>query len=109
MKKLLFLLSFSLVTIIAISQTVHYTETGSKYHSSGCRYLRRSDYSCTLQEALNMGLSSCSRCSPPREVIKKTTKKVIKKKRAKKRNKKVTYFFRYNGSSNISLPAQVQN
>ncbi len=60
--------------MVAIAQTVHYTRTGKKYHSDGCQYLRRSDYECSLQEALNMGLSACSRCDPPRQVIVKKLK-----------------------------------
>lgn len=74
MKKLLLFLSLTIVTMVAIAQTVHYTRTGSKYHSGGCRYLSRSDYECSLQEALNMGLSACSRCSPPTQVIVKKSK-----------------------------------
>lgn len=44
---------------------VHITDTGSKYHSAGCRYLKKSDREVTLQEAKNAGLSPCSQCSPP--------------------------------------------
>jgi competence protein ComEC len=44
---------------------VHITETGSKYHSSGCQYLRKSDIVTTLDNALAMGLSPCSKCNPP--------------------------------------------
>ncbi len=44
------------------SQTVYYTETGSKYHyDSKCG---RGDYfPCTLDEALEMGLEPCKKCT----------------------------------------------
>ena len=40
-------------------------DTGSKYHSAGCSYLKKSDHEVTLSEAKNMGLTPCSRCNPP--------------------------------------------
>lgn len=48
------------------SATVYITKTGSKYHSNGCQYLRRSKIPTTLGEALSDGYSACSKCSPPR-------------------------------------------
>lgn len=48
------------------SVTVYITKTGSKYHSSGCQYLRRSKIPTTLGEALSDGYTACSKCSPPR-------------------------------------------
>nr|WP_202630007.1 transpeptidase-transglycosylase [Clostridium botulinum] len=44
--------------------TVYKTRTGSKYHSSGCRYLRKSCYETTVSQARNEGLSPCSVCNP---------------------------------------------
>lgn len=44
---------------------VHITETGSKYHSEGCRYLSKSDIPVTLDETLDMGYEPCSACDPP--------------------------------------------
>lgn len=43
---------------------VHITNTGSKYHRAGCRYLK-SNIKVTLSEARNKGLSPCKVCSPP--------------------------------------------
>lgn len=43
---------------------VHITNTGSKYHAAGCRYLK-SDIEVTLDEALSNGLEPCSTCNPP--------------------------------------------
>lgn len=53
---------------VASAQKVHYTRTGKKYHSSGCRYLSGSDYVCTLEQAQKKGLSACSKCNPPTQV-----------------------------------------
>ncbi|KEI99956.1 transpeptidase-transglycosylase [Clostridium botulinum A2B3 87] len=44
--------------------TVYKTRTGSKYHSSGCRYLKKSCYETTVLQARNEGLSPCSVCNP---------------------------------------------
>lgn len=45
---------------------VHITNTGSKYHSSGCQYLRKSDIETTLKDAKSRGLTPCSKCNPPK-------------------------------------------
>ncbi len=47
------------------SQVVYRTRTGSKYHRSGCSYLK-SKIQTTVSEAKSMGLGACSRCNPPR-------------------------------------------
>ena len=44
------------------SQTVYVTATGSKYHRSGCSYLRQSCYSISLNDAKAQGYTACSRC-----------------------------------------------
>lgn len=44
---------------------VHITETGSKYHSAGCSYLK-SDIPISLSDAKAQGYEPCSRCNPPR-------------------------------------------
>lgn len=43
---------------------VYITDTGSKYHSYGCGYLRSCN-SITLEEAVKNGYEPCSRCNPP--------------------------------------------
>lgn len=43
---------------------VNITNTGSKYHVAGCRYLK-SDIEVTLHEALSNGLEPCGTCNPP--------------------------------------------
>ncbi len=43
---------------------VYITKTGSCYHNSGCSSLSRSKIQTTLQEALNKGLTPCSKCHP---------------------------------------------
>lgn len=44
------------------SQTVYITKTGSKYHNSGCQYLRQSKIAISLSDAKAQGYSACSRC-----------------------------------------------
>lgn len=44
-------------------QTVYVTDTGSKYHRSGCSYLK-SKNAITKEKAIQQGYSACSRCNP---------------------------------------------
>ncbi len=44
---------------------VHITNTGKKYHSGGCRYLKKSDIEVSLEDAKARGLTPCSQCNPP--------------------------------------------
>lgn len=45
---------------------VYITETGEKYHRSGCQYLRKSKIPISLEDAVSQGYSRCSKCNPPR-------------------------------------------
>jgi len=45
--------------------TVYITKTGNKYHSDGCRYLSRSCYAISLEDAVEEGYTACSVCNPP--------------------------------------------
>lgn len=45
-------------------ETVYITNTGKKYHREFCSYLRKSKIPISKKEALNMGYTPCSRCSP---------------------------------------------
>lgn len=45
---------------------VYVTDTGDKYHSEGCQYLRRSCYAETLEDAINEGYTPCKKCNPPK-------------------------------------------
>lgn len=47
------------------STTVYITETGSKYHRSGCSYLKKSCISISLSSAKAQNYTPCSRCNPP--------------------------------------------
>ena len=49
---------------VASNYTVYITRTGSKYHRSGCRYLRRSMIKTTKNDAVSIGYSACSICKP---------------------------------------------
>lgn len=44
------------------SVTVYITNTGSKYHRSGCQYLRKSCIKTTLASAQARGYTACSKC-----------------------------------------------
>ena len=44
--------------------TVYVTNTGAKYHSSGCRYLKKSSNAISLEDAVNSGYTPCKVCSP---------------------------------------------
>lgn len=45
-------------------QTVYITKTGEKYHRSGCRYLKKSKISVSLEDAVASGYSPCKVCKP---------------------------------------------
>lgn len=47
------------------SVTVYITNTGEKYHTDGCQYLRKSKIEITLKDAKSQGYSPCSKCHPP--------------------------------------------
>ncbi|MDE7311440.1 MAG: peptidoglycan-binding protein [Eubacterium sp.] len=44
--------------------TVYVTDTGSKYHRDGCRYLSRSKHAIDLSVAQSLGYDACSVCRP---------------------------------------------
>lgn len=44
------------------SVTVYITKTGSKYHRSGCQYLRKSCIPISLANAKSQGYTACSKC-----------------------------------------------
>lgn len=44
--------------------TVYVTNTGEKYHSAGCQYLRKSSIPMALENA-KLSYSPCSKCYPP--------------------------------------------
>ena len=44
--------------------TVYITDTGEKYHSGGCSYLRTSKHATSRSDAEAQGYTPCSRCDP---------------------------------------------
>ena len=46
-------------------QTVYVTNTGKKYHSAGCRTLKKSQRPISLDDAKAAGYSPCGICNPP--------------------------------------------
>lgn len=47
------------------SITVYITNTGTKYHIDGCRYLKDSKISTSLNDAKSKGYTPCKVCNPP--------------------------------------------
>ena len=45
--------------------TVYVTNTGSKYHRSGCQYLSKSKIPISLSDAKSEGYGACKKCHPP--------------------------------------------
>lgn len=45
-----------------VEVTVYVTRTGSKYHRAGCQYLRKSQISISLSDAIARGYTACSKC-----------------------------------------------
>jgi hypothetical protein len=46
------------------SKTVYITNSGKKYHSLGCMYLKKSQISISLDDAIGKGYEPCSKCNP---------------------------------------------
>lgn len=47
-----------------IEDTVYVTDTGTKYHKSGCQHLRKSKNAISKEKAIRQGYTACSRCNP---------------------------------------------
>ena len=47
-----------------IEDVVYITDTGTKYHAQGCRYLSQSCKEIDRQEAEDKGYDPCSVCNP---------------------------------------------
>ena len=63
---LIFAFLFAFVVAAATGDTIVYiTNTGEKYHSYGCQYLRKSCIEITLSSAVSSGYGRCSKCRPP--------------------------------------------
>lgn len=59
------LIIFLILVVQELSaQTVYVTNTGEKYHRSGCRYLSRSSIPIDLSRAKASGYTPCSVCKP---------------------------------------------
>jgi hypothetical protein len=65
MKRIIYLLLIcSIFSSIASAQTVYITKSGSKYHSDGCSYLKKSSTPIDIKEVVSKGYTPCSRCKP---------------------------------------------
>lgn len=47
-----------------VEDTVYVTDTGTKYHKSGCQHLRKSKNAISKEKAIRQGYTACSRCNP---------------------------------------------
>ncbi len=67
-QKTLFSAALSILSpqALAKSTTVYITNTGTKYHVSSCRHLRRSKKAITISKAKAQGYQPCKVCKPPR-------------------------------------------
>ncbi|HWY10434.1 MAG TPA: hypothetical protein VN026_03860 [Bacteroidia bacterium] len=73
------LIAFLFVLGISINaQTVYITNTGEKYHASGCRYLSKSKNAIELSDALNKGYVACKVCKPTQTVKAESKQKEVK-------------------------------
>lgn len=54
---------------VASTQTVYTTKSGTKYHQSGCGYLKSSKFPITLEDAIDRGYTPCSVCKPPKKSL----------------------------------------
>ena len=62
---ILFLFLFSTCNLFEPYSGPYYiTETGSRYHREGCRYLWNSKIEISLEEAKARGYTACSVCDP---------------------------------------------
>lgn len=64
MHKWIFLFILHFTTTIAFGQTVYKTPSGSKYHTSTCRFVKNVSTALNVDEARAKGLSPCSVCKP---------------------------------------------
>lgn len=66
MRHFLILLALSFSTLAACqtatADTVYVTETGVRYHTESCRYLKYSKKEITLKEAQKVGYTPCKVC-----------------------------------------------
>lgn len=55
-------LSLLIFAGVALTTTVYITDTGKKYHQTGCQYLSRSRHSVSLEQAKIRGYTPCAVC-----------------------------------------------
>lgn len=48
----------------SVEDTVYVTDTGTKYHKSGCQHLRKSKNAISKEKAIRQGYTACSKCNP---------------------------------------------
>ena len=53
-----------LMSLFVFGQTVYVTNTGTKYHTSGCHYLSKSKIAIRIDSAITRDYTACSVCKP---------------------------------------------
>ena len=64
MRHLVIIVIIMLAAVNISAQTVYITKSGTKYHTSDCRYLSQSKIAVDLTEAVDRGYLPCSVCGP---------------------------------------------
>lgn len=70
---LLLTLLFTFLIVNVYSQTVYITNSGTKYHKEGCRFLSKSKIEISLSDAIAKGYEVCSVCKPSSNASNATT------------------------------------
>jgi hypothetical protein len=52
------------LTPTSSDEIVYITESGTKYHKKGCKYLSKSQIPISKKEAIAKGYTACSVCKP---------------------------------------------
>ena len=52
------------IRVEAKTDVVYITDTGTKYHKSSCRTLKKNKYEITKGEAIEQGCTACKVCNP---------------------------------------------
>jgi len=63
---IVFAFASAMILASPASTMVYATKSGTKYHTSTCRSLKKSKIPMTLSEAVDKGLEPCKICNPPR-------------------------------------------
>lgn len=63
-KTALLICTLLLLSLCSFGQTAYITNTGKKYHTSGCQYLSKSKIAIQIDSAITRSYTACSVCQP---------------------------------------------